>query len=83
MIHEWGTFTPTTITYLSSATRKRNDIFYDVTGKAGEYLYIAGFERNNANVYGQFKDDYYMHKISIQLLIGNITITKNYYFYFK
>lgn len=53
-----------------------NYVCYDVSGKTGEYLYIAGFKRNNLKVFAQLKDDYYMHKIIIQSPFGNVTITK-------
>ncbi|CAD5126554.1 DgyrCDS14652 [Dimorphilus gyrociliatus] len=52
-------------------------ICYDVSGSPGDYLHIAGFSLSGIQVYGQLKDDYYMHKIIIKSDSGKITTSTN------
>ncbi|CAD5126746.1 DgyrCDS14801 [Dimorphilus gyrociliatus] len=53
-------------------------ICYDVTGSPGDYLYIAGFSLSGIQIYGQLKDDYYIHRIFIKSDSNKITVSTNY-----
>ncbi|CAD5126279.1 DgyrCDS14435 [Dimorphilus gyrociliatus] len=44
-------------------------ICYDVTGKPNSYLKIVEYSKIGVEIYGQLKDDYYMHRIIIKSLV--------------
>lgn len=60
---------------IDQLTGKIKEVCYDIKGSGGDILNIIGFKKNNIQVFGELKDDYYMHKIFIPFLFENITIT--------
>lgn len=51
-------------------------ICYDVTGRSGDLIFL--FKQNSKNsisVYGQLKDDFYMHIIKIVSVLGRVVFT--------
>ncbi|CAD5126975.1 DgyrCDS14972 [Dimorphilus gyrociliatus] len=52
-------------------------ICYDVTGTPDSYLKLVEYLKIGTQIYGQLKDDYYMHRVIIKSLLGNITISMN------
>ncbi|CAD5126908.1 DgyrCDS14924 [Dimorphilus gyrociliatus] len=59
---------------VDQSTMSTKQICYDVTGKMGDYIYIASFSNSGIKVFGQLKDDYYMHQIVIQSPSANVTV---------
>ncbi|CAD5126818.1 DgyrCDS14851 [Dimorphilus gyrociliatus] len=57
------------------STLEKKHICYDVTGTTGDYIYIAGFSMKGIKIFGQLKDDYYMHKIVVQTPFGNMSFS--------
>ncbi|CAD5126575.1 DgyrCDS14668 [Dimorphilus gyrociliatus] len=63
---------------LDNISLKTESVCYDVTGSPGDYLHIAGFSSNGIQVYGQLKDDYYIHRIYIKSDCGKISALTNF-----
>ncbi|CAD5126313.1 DgyrCDS14466 [Dimorphilus gyrociliatus] len=57
------------------STLEKKHICYDVTGTTGDYIYIAGFFMKGIKIFGQLKDDYYIHKIVVQTPFGNMSFS--------
>ncbi|CAD5126496.1 DgyrCDS14610 [Dimorphilus gyrociliatus] len=52
-------------------------ICYDVLGTPDSYLKIVEYSKIGVEIYGHLKDDYYMHRIIIKSVIGNVTVSMN------